>query len=681
LKKICAQLLELCYREGQFLKGYFGEKLEMANYWAVSIGINQYRFFPALSYAQRDADLLHETLLQSGYAAQRCGLLSDRITITSTDPGFPSAQSIQAQLEQVCQRVKPGDVLLCFFSGYGLHLEGEDYLLPIEADPRQLTTTGIAVTDLIKTLKTAATKNIVLLIDANRSQFNLESLRSQPGFGTQTLQLGQSQDLAILLSCRSDQFSHEPLTLRQGIFTTALVAALQTCMTLEQLVEAMGQRLPELSEEVWRPRQDLQAVVPPQLRYQLIVPELRPSKPAKALVAKDHQPSFLSGLLPRGLQRLQRAIPATQPAWTAPVASYSGPLSGGTARTGIASGMSQLHQIKTDMSRKLTSLKLTGLWPKLAPTETPVQAPVQTALPTGTKMAIAPTGLADQASALNDDFFWRRLLAQGGLVAGILLFGVILRNSGALINAPEAARRLESQFSSRIQIPPTEPIVSSPEMQTLAVEPRLIMQSAQAAFAAQQYEEANRQLIQIPAAQRNPAQTQLLEQTNRELLNQAKTMLIRTRDPMPENQVSDLVEAIKVARLIRVDQPLYQESQQNIDRWSRLIMDMAQGRAERANGSEPIEAANNYSKAISAAKLVPTDQKVYIQAQQAIQMWSKMILDLANSRASNADLDLAIQIGELVPMNTPEYSAAQEAIANWRNQPLTPVAPAEEASL
>jgi hypothetical protein len=635
----------------------------MANYWAIEIGINQYRFFPPLSYAQRDADLLHEVLLQSGYASQRCGLLSDRMTVTSVDPGFPSAQNIRAQLEQVCQAVKSGDVLLCFFSGYGLNLQGKDYLLPIEADPRQIAATGIAVEELVKTLKTAATRNIVLMIDANRSQFHL-SHSLEPGFGAQTLQLGQSHDLAILLSCQTDQLSHEPLTLRQGIFTAALVSALQTCMTLEQIVKALSKRLPELSEEFWRPRQDLQAVVPPHLRYQLIVPEMR--RPIKSLTAaQGNQPSLLPGLLQ-----------GAHFAWASKMTTQ--------ITKGVTNGT--LSQLKTDIARKMTAL---------LPNQSSSQTPhLPSALPStmADSAAIAsPTGLEldNDALALSDEFFWRRLLAQGGLIAGILLFGVILRNSGALVNSPDSANQVGAfsttpspQTASTAASSPETPIVSSPEASTLAVDPNLVMQSAQAAFVAQQYEEANRQLVQIPAAQRSAAQNQLLEQTNRELLNQAKTMLIRTRNPMPENQASDLVEAIKVARLIRVDQPLYQESQQNIDRWSRLIMDMAQGRAERANGSEPIEAANNYSKAISAARLVPTDQaKVYAQAQQAIGLWSKMILDLANGRASNGDLDLAIQIGELVPSNTPDYGAAQEAIASWRNQPLTPAAPAEEASL
>ncbi|MFM7425606.1 MAG: peptidase C14, partial [Elainella sp.] len=66
---------------------------------------------------------------------------------------------------------------------------------------------------------------------------------------------------------------------------------------------------------------------------------------------------------------------------------------------------------------------------------------------------------------------------------------------------------------------------------------------------------------------------------------------------------------------------------------------------------------------------VPSDQKNYAQAQQAIELWGNMILDLAKARATNGNFDLAIQIGELVPPNAPNYGAAQEAIADWRNPP------------
>jgi uncharacterized caspase-like protein len=640
----------------------------MVNYWLVSIGINQYQSFPSLSYAQRDAELLHEFLIQAaGFAPQCCKLLTDQVTLSTTDPRFPTADHIQQQMARLQQTVKPGDVVLCLFSGHGVQFQDKDYLLPIEAEPDQIAATGIAVEALLRDLKAIPTPNIVMLLDANRSQLGLERHRFgvQTGFGAQTAQLAHEYGIAILLSCQPDQFSHEPLTLRQGIFTTGLIAALESgCLTLEQLVDGLSAQLPNLSEEFWRPRQDLLAVVPPHLRYQMLLPDQVGRKSARPTGLR-----LTHSTAPEASRTEQSALFAQQFAF-------------------LVQTSAQLKQKVTNWLTPRTQAIAPNIAPNIAPSSVAALSPSNPTVALDSDSRHPSTALDDPAS-FSDELFWRRLLVQGGLIAGILLFGVILRNSGALIgtssSTTSSTTSVEQPASSQASSEPAPPSssvspssvsgtpISSP---VVAVDPVLLMQSAQTAFQAQQYEDANRQLVQIPAEQRTAEQAQLLEQINRELLNKAKTMLIRIRQPMTQNQVSDLVEAIKIARLIKPDQPLYQEAQQNIDRWSRVILDMAQGRAARSNGESAVDAANNYGAAVSAARLVPTDQAAYTQAQQAITLWSQKILDLANARAANGDLDLAIQIGELVPPNTPAYSAAQEAMADWRNQP----APAQSAS-
>lgn len=649
----------------------------MVNYWFLGIGINQYRFLPPLSYAQRDAELLHKFLVQvGGFSSQHCQLLTDHVTIVSSDPRFPTAENIQAALAQLHTAIKPGDVLLCFFSGYGVQIQGQDFLLPIEAEPKQVATTGIAVESWLKALKAMPTANIVLMLDANRSQLGLE----RSGFGQHTAQLAQTYGIATLLSCQPNQFSHEPLTLRQGIFTAALVSALQNgCVTVEQLIDALQQRLPQLSEEFWRPRQDVLAVVPANLRYQLILPNLVNGGPGPF-----------------------RKTPGSEHVSDASLEAVSGASSVGSERIRLemlAKPLSFLSRASQEWRHSITSwMNPRAKESALPATDTLLAANPALQIPDIRAEHTRAERRAEHEPdplALSDEFFWRRLLVQGGMIAGILLFGVILRNSGALIGSsnqssnnravsvpaqqPQPAQQ-PSANQPASSAPDTSPVTTSSPV--VAIDPGLVLQSAQAAFQAQQYEDANRQLAQIPAAERTPEHNQLLEQTNRELLNQGKMMLIRTRTPVRENQVSDLVEAIKIARLVKSDQPLYSEAQQAIDRWSRVIMDMAQGRAARSNGSSVTDAANNYSMAISAARLVPPDQtKVYEQSQQAIALWSQMILDLANTRAANGELDLAIQIGELVPPNTPTYGPAQEAIANWRNQPAPVVEEPREESI
>ncbi|NJO79135.1 MAG: hypothetical protein HC827_11845 [Cyanobacteria bacterium RM1_2_2] len=506
---------------------------------------------------------------------------------------------------------------------------------------------------LLQTLRTAATKNILLILDANRSQLGWE----YGGFGEQTVQLAQERRIAVLLSCRPQQFSHEPLTLRQGIFTTALIAALQDGVTLEQVVESLSDRLPQLSEECWRPRQDLVAIVPPHLRYQILLPEPTQIQRGRSTAVEATTEASLSITHPMRISALL----------SQPVAFLS--------RTRASLQQTVVEPLHRTFQQRGNKANRSQTAKQADPT-----ALMMLAEGSADTVSLPTSALAEADTLILDDFFWRRLLLQSGLIGGILLFGVLLRNSGAwmksdapLLNQIPTTLQPADRVQPAVPSPAVAPITPSPAAvdSVMAVDPALLMQSAQAAFAAQQYEEANRQLAQIPSTQRTPEHNQQLEQTNRELLNKAKTMLIRPRRMMPENQASDLVEAIKVARLIKSDQPLYQEAQQQIDRWSRVVMDMAQGRAERPNSASVLDAANNYSLAIAAARLVPGDQpKVKEQAQEAITLWSQMILDLANEQAAKGNLDLAIQIGEQVPPNTPIYAPALESIANWRNQPI-----------
>lgn len=613
----------------------------MVNYWAIQIGINQYRFLPPLSYAQRDAERLTEVLIQVGMLPRQCSLLADQATLPNGDARFPIAQNIQALVAQYQRVMQPKDVLLFFFSGYGLRYQGKEYLMPIEGDPQQIVTTGIEVETLFKAFKAAPFKVLVIL-DANRSQLGID----RGGFGEETIQLAEQYGIATMLSCQPTQFSHEPLTLRQGIFTTALIQAIQAgCTTVEQLVQAVTDRLPELSEECWRPRQDVLAFVPPHMRYQLILPD--------------------------GGRGWQAVYPVPETVEWVP----NGPVEP------LKETLSRQAALLTQMGSGLTKT-VTGWFSSL--TKSNANLP-PFATESGSVAASLPhtmlnAGSAGEgASAVSDEFFWRRLLMQGGLIASILLFGVVLRNGGTLISS---ADRAIDRLAPTAQLSPNPAVPTNPDSETpasatpspiISWDPVLLMQSAEAAFQAKQFGEANRQLGQIPADQRTPEQNQLLQQTNQALLDDAKTMLIRTRDPRSENQVSDFVEAIKIARLIKSGQPLYPEAQQNIDRWSRVILDMSEGRATRSTSESAMENANNYKTAISAARLVPTDQPIHAQAEQAIESWSQRILDLANESAKANDFDLAIQIGELVPPYTPVYASAQEAIAGWRSQPISVV--------
>jgi hypothetical protein len=164
--------------------------------------------------------------------------------------------------------------------------------------------------------------------------------------------------------------------------------------------------------------------------------------------------------------------------------------------------------------------------------------------------------------------------------------------------------------------------------------------------------------------------------SDRDIMNAAMATLTKVRAESSSNQVSEISEAIRLLRQIRPDQPLYQDAQQAMDRWSLVILDMASGRAMQRNGGDLWLAANNYRAAIAAAQLVPSDRaSTYQAAQQAIAGWSQQILNLANVHAQSGALSQAVQVAQLVPPGTAAYDAAQRAIAAWQNQLAPDITP------
>lgn len=77
-------------------------------------------------------------------------------------------------------------------------------------------------------------------------------------------------------------------------------------------------------------------------------------------------------------------------------------------------------------------------------------------------------------------------------------------------------------------------------------------------------------------------------------------------------QASAFVEAIAVLRQVPPQSPDYAQAQSQIRRWSEIIWEIAQGRAE----------AGNWQDAVAAAQLVPKDQgALYQQAQETLRRW------------------------------------------------------------
>ena len=226
----------------------------MANYWAITIGINQYRHLQPLMHAQNDALFMHRFFTETaGVPADHCVLLSDLATSVGHQVVYPDKPALSEWVQTITQQVNADDVLWLFFSGYFVQLDGNDYLMPIDGDPGQIKETGLAAADLIETLAQLPTDKTLLVLDINRSQGSF----SGQAIGRQFISLAESNAIPLLLSCQPEQYSHETFGVKHGIFTAALLEALrQKCLTLGDINEYVGKHLPALCDAYWRPIQN-----------------------------------------------------------------------------------------------------------------------------------------------------------------------------------------------------------------------------------------------------------------------------------------------------------------------------------------------------------------------------------------------------------------------------------------
>ncbi|GEM_PF-1618358 len=233
----------------------------MANQTCISIGINQYQFLPPLSYGVADAAAIEDFFVDAaGWHQQQCLLLTDTSGETANKSTYPTRENINRWLKQWSWEIlHHGDLVWFFFSGSGVSFGGEDYLIPIDGKTEDLANTCISIRQLYQQFHDIGV-NALVFLDANHSQH----LSLGGGIGEATARLAQEYQIPTFLSCQSHEFSHEDAGLGHGLFTTALLEALNyhPDLNLETIDTYLTSRLAELSEHHWKPLQTPLMVIP-----------------------------------------------------------------------------------------------------------------------------------------------------------------------------------------------------------------------------------------------------------------------------------------------------------------------------------------------------------------------------------------------------------------------------------
>ncbi|MEG3849964.1 caspase family protein [Microcoleus sp. herbarium19] len=605
----------------------------MKHHACIAIGINQYQLLQPLSYAQEDAEALHGFLTEeAGFAPDGCLLMTDSSPSLWGQSTYPNRENILRLTESLCaEHLQQGDLLWCFFSGYGVSYEGKDYLMPADGNPADIQGTGIPVELLLNTLKKAPTETVLVLVDMNRSQI----VKALETIGAQTAQVARDLEIPTVLSCRPNQVSRETSALRQGFFTTALLEGLRSgqCMTIKGLDRFLSDRLPELCDHHLRPKQEpLMVVNPPGKAHLVILPDVV-------------------------------GLP------TAVLAGRNGNMAVGAADGG-------------DRPQMATATAQIDLPPA---TRNAQDSSVERPLVSQPPNAVGPiSGGGDDRAKLqkpedadnggSDKSFLQQLVLWSSATALVLLLGVFLTNRSIFIGQQEGDPRSPAENT---QNPGPEKSAGG------GVRPNQL------------------QAVQAGTGSKQPPSSQ-------QVWAEAKTFL-------KDGSASSFNKAVVKARTIPASDPLYPQAQQDIERWSLTILDIANGRAARgdfqgaigaaklmpdvnqpvynqskqaiaqwqdlskeqevntallsaAKGQIKRGSASSYSKGIQQLNKIQPGEPKYEAAQQSIGEWSEAILKIAQLRSSQGKLKEAIEAASLVPSGTKSYQPAKAAIANWKTR-------------
>ncbi|HEY9896349.1 MAG TPA: SUMF1/EgtB/PvdO family nonheme iron enzyme [Candidatus Sericytochromatia bacterium] len=245
----------------------------MGKNWAIVIGINQYRNLQPLQFAVRDAAAMRvyfrdEVHFQQVYyfADDAPPIVQDHGPPLDATPTFTTLNRfLRVRFEQPF--LETGDNLWCFFAGQGLRHEDRDYLLPLDGDPGDVVRSAIPINYLTERLRRSGADNVVLLLDACRSQGGRAGL----GVGEEV-----PQGVVTLFSCSPREASYEIEGLQQGAFTHTLLRGLRlqgegNCATVERLDAFLREAVPAVNRQHGKPRQTPYATVEPAAKYHLIL--------------------------------------------------------------------------------------------------------------------------------------------------------------------------------------------------------------------------------------------------------------------------------------------------------------------------------------------------------------------------------------------------------------------------
>jgi WD40 repeat protein len=245
---------------------YVGQIMATSSLHLLVVGINKYQNSAYnLNYAQPDAKAFVDKISSQG------GRIFKNINKIEIYDDDATKENILKGFNQIAVKARPEDVFVFFYAGHGsLDEENKDkdgdplyYFVPTDitklyGDPQQLVNKGLSGEELQQNLTKIRSAKQIILTDACHSGGALKGLKTRAIAGDEKaiVQLARSSGAVWIASSGTKQFATEFDALKHGVFTYALLEALDGKadngdgkITVNEIKFYMEDRVPELTKQ------------------------------------------------------------------------------------------------------------------------------------------------------------------------------------------------------------------------------------------------------------------------------------------------------------------------------------------------------------------------------------------------------------------------------------------------
>jgi DNA-binding winged helix-turn-helix (wHTH) protein len=254
----------------------FERSLSKTRRWAVLAGVNHYHSadITDLHYCVSDAKELHDLLgSQSdfGYDPRRLTLLTSE---NALEADRTKRRSILGSLSEMAAKTAGDDMLLFYFAGHGVVVDGEAYILPADSCLGDLLKdTALSIRRVKEIMQHAKAHTKIILLDACHCGVELSSRAvsaDEAGREFNRSVFQQAEGFAIFASSARSESTFEDTQKRHGVFTYYLLEALRGAANTRphDRVISLNEVANYVTDQVQKWGEDHHVTLKPNLDYQ-----------------------------------------------------------------------------------------------------------------------------------------------------------------------------------------------------------------------------------------------------------------------------------------------------------------------------------------------------------------------------------------------------------------------------